>query len=132
MSIISLNPTECSSSPTVAATIFIGLSSISFLISSSVKTSGLGGITKSSISIVNPTTPFNSILVPSASCIISLWITSTSSKPNLLPISKAANSATLSSAGKNIVIKTTPSPSHCTSGFSLDVFLSSFVSSNLR
>ena len=131
ISITSFNPTECSSSPTVAATILNGCSSTKALISSSLKTSGFCGIIKSSVFIKKSTLPFNWTLVPSEGCITSECITSGSLKFIFLANSIAANSAVLWSRGKNISTWTTPSANHSTSGFTKFVFLNLSVSSIL-
>ena len=132
MSMISLSPTECSSSPTVAPTIFIGWSWMNSLISSSDITSGSSGMTRSLTSTVKPTLPFSSTLVPSAACITSIEITSGSSRFIFFANSSAANSATLLDAGRNIVNRIVPSPIHSTSGLIWLVFLRYSVSFILR
>ena len=119
MLMISLIPTECSSSPTVPQTTFMcSCPSNSSYNSLSDITYGSGGTTRVLRSMSKSTLPFNSILVPSASCMISAEITSGSTRPNFLPSSTAAASATLLFAGSIIVSMITLSPHHSTSGVS--------------
>ena len=129
MSMISRNPTECSSSPTVPATITIFLRFTSSRISSSDNVFGSSGMTKVALSIVNGTRPFSSIRVPSAACITSLLITSQSTRPIFFPISSAANSATRFDSGSIIVSRIIPSPCHSASGLINSFSRSSLFSS---
>lgn len=116
MSMISRRPTECSSSPTVAATTFIGRRSISARITSSLRTSGSLGMTRESTSIANGTLPLTSMRVPSCECMISRLITSHSTRFMRFAHSSAAASAMGLGAGKNMVSMTVPSASHSISG----------------
>ena len=123
MSMISRNPTECSSSPTVPHTNLSGNFFTSSLISSSLNGITSSGITSLETSISKPTLAFISILVPSASCITSRLITSGSKRPIFLPISTATTSATLLLRGRNMVSIMVPSANHSISGLTKSEFL---------